>query len=74
MARLRRLLRLERVISKMDFCSKRPLQSFHRIQFTTGQANHDFVAFFNHIEVSNRPSGFATQSFLKFVVLEFIFT
>ena len=41
--------------------------------FTAGEANHDAVAFFNHIKISDRLADVTAQALLQFVDIVFFF-
>lgn len=41
--------------------------------FTAGQADHDAVAFFNHIEIGDRFAHVAAQALLQFVQVVLLF-
>ena len=41
--------------------------------FAAGEADHDFVALFNHIEIVNRLAHGVAQAFVQFVGFVFVF-
>lgn len=41
--------------------------------FTAGEANHDAVAFFNHIKIGDRLADVTAQALLQFVEVVFFF-
>jgi hypothetical protein len=41
--------------------------------FTAGQANHDAVAFFNHVEVCNGFAHVTAQTLLQFIQVVLLF-
>ena len=41
--------------------------------FTAGEANHDAVAFFNHIKIGDRLADVTAQALLQFVDIVFFF-
>lgn len=46
------------------------LQNIYRLYLAAGQADHDLVPVFNHVEIGDRLTGLSAKALLQFVLVD----